>query len=151
MTALRWVLAWGHLLGLGVGLGAVWARSLALRGRLDADGIRRVLTADAWWGIAALLWVSTGLWRLFGATEKTTDFYFGNHVFWTKMLLFVGILAMEIRPIVVFTRWRKAVAAGATPDLSVAPRLARVSRIQAIMVVLMVLAATAMARGIGSR
>ena len=149
MTALRWFLAWGHLLGLGIGLGAVWARSQALRGRLDADGIRRVLTADAWWGIAALLWIPTGLWRLFGSTEKTTEYYFSNHVFWLKMLLFLGILIMEIRPIRVFGRWRRGLRTGATLDLNDAPRLARLSRAQAITVVLIVLAATAMARGIG--
>jgi putative membrane protein len=151
VTALRWFLAWAHLLGLGIGLGAVWVRGLALRGRLDAEGVRRVLAADAWWGIAALVWVSTGLWRLFGSTEKTTDYYLSNHVFWAKMLLFVGILAMEVRPIVTFTGWRRAVAAGAMPDTSAAPRLARVSRAQAFTVVLMVLAATAMARGLGAR
>ena len=110
-----------------------------------------MLAADAWWGIAALVWVSTGLWRLFGSTEKTTDYYLSNHVFWAKMLLFVGILAMEVRPIVTFTGWRRALAAGAAPDTSAAPRLARVSRAQAFTVVLMVLAATAMARGIGAR
>jgi len=35
-------------------------------------------------------------------------------------------------------------------DLAVARRLARISYIEAVLVVLMVLAATAMARGIGS-
>jgi putative membrane protein len=151
VTALRWFLAWAHLLGLGIGLGAVWVRALALRGRLDPEGIRRVLAADAWWGIAALLWISTGLWRLFAGTEKATDYYLSNHVFWAKMVLFVGILAMEVRPIVTFARWRRALAAGTAPDTSTAPRLARVSRVQAITVALMVLAATAMARGIGGR
>jgi len=151
VTALRWFLAWGHLLGLGIGLGAIWARSLALRGRLDADGIRRVLTADTWWGVAALLWIATGVWRLFGATEKATDYYLSNHIFWAKMVLLLGVLIMEVRPIVTFAGWRKALARGATPDTSTAPRLARVSRAQAITVVLMVLAAAAMARGIGGR
>jgi putative membrane protein len=101
--------------------------------------------------VAAILWISTGLWRLFGATEKSTDFYLSNHVFWTKMVLLLGILAMEVRPMVTLIRWRKAVAAGAVPDTSSASRLARVSRIQAVLVVLMVLAAAAMARGVGGR
>jgi putative membrane protein len=149
--ALRWFLASIHLLALGIGLGAVWVRARALAGRLDADGLRRTFAADAWWGVAALLWISTGLWRLFGATEKGTDFYLVNHVFWTKMVLLLGILAMEVRPMVTLTRWREAVAAGVAPDTASAGRLARVSRVQAVLVVLMVLAATAMARGLGGR
>jgi putative membrane protein len=149
--ALRWFLASIHLLALGIGLGAVWARAGALSGRLDADGLRRTFAADTWWAVAALLWISTGLWRLFGATEKSTDLYLSNHVFWTKMVLLLGILAMEVRPMVTLVRWRKGVAAGTAPDTSSAGRLARVSRIQAVLVVLMVLAATAMARGLGGR
>ena len=145
----RWLLAAVHLLGLGVGLGAVWARARALRGPLDSHGIRRVLAADAWWGIAALLWIGSGLWRLFGGVEKGTAFYFQNHVFWTKMGLFLLIIVLEIGPIVTFTTWRRQVAQGVVPDLSSAPRIARVSAIQAVLVVLMVFAATAMARGYG--
>ena len=148
---LRWLLAAVHLLALGIGLGSVYVRGKALNGRLDGDGVRRVLAADTWWGISAVLWIGSGLWRLFGSTEKTTDYYLSNHVFWTKMLLLAGILAMEIRPILTFTRWRREVARGLPPDTSSAGRLARLSFYQAAIVVLMVLAATAMARGIGAR
>jgi putative membrane protein len=149
--ALRWLLAFVHLLALGIGLGAVWARARVLSGRLDADRLRQAFVADTWWAVAAALWITTGLWRLFGETEKGTEYYLSNHVFWTKMVLLAGILAMEVRPIVVLTRWRKDVAAGRQPDTSSAGRLARVSRVQAGLVVLMVLAATAMARGLGAR
>src|SRR6266511_1832568 len=52
---IRWLLAALHLLALGIGLGAVWARGRALRDALDASGLRRAFHADAWWGIAAVL------------------------------------------------------------------------------------------------
>ena len=53
---LRWLLAAAHLLALGIGLGAVWARARAVGSRgLDLGGIKRALIADAWWGVAALL------------------------------------------------------------------------------------------------
>lgn len=45
---LRWLFAALHLLALGVGLGAVWARGRALRGELDEAGLRRAFSADAW-------------------------------------------------------------------------------------------------------
>jgi putative membrane protein len=148
---LRWVLAAVHLLALGIGLGAVYVRGRALSGRMDADKVRAALAADAWWGLAALLWVGSGLWRLFGSVEKDTAYYMGNHVFWTKMVLFIGILAMEIRPIITLSRWRRELARGIPPNTSSAARISRLSYGQAVLVVLMVLAATAMARGIGGR
>jgi putative membrane protein len=46
-------------------------------------------------------------------------------------------------------RWRQAVARGGVPDTQPAALLARISYVQAGLIVLMVLAATAMARGIG--
>jgi putative membrane protein len=88
---------------------------------------------------------------LFGSIEKDTAYYMGNHVFWTKMLLFIGILAMEIRPIITLSRWRRELARGIPPNTSSAGRISRLSYAQAVLVVLMVLAATAMARGIGAR
>ena len=98
---LRWLLAAVHLLALGIGLGSVWARARLLGApTLDGPTLRRALAADAWWGVAALLWVSSGLWRLLASTEKPTAYYVGNHVFWTKMALFGAILVLESRPIV---------------------------------------------------
>lgn len=48
-----WLLAAVHLLGLGIGLGAVYVRARALRGELDRGGLRRALQADIWWAVAA--------------------------------------------------------------------------------------------------
>jgi putative membrane protein len=147
----RWLLATVHLLALGIGLGAVWARGRGLGARLDPDGLRRVFAADAWWGVAAVLWIGTGLWRLLAGTEKGTDYYLASHVFWTKMVLLLGVLAMEVRPMLALMRWRRQLAAGSTPDTSSAGRLARISYAQAAMVALMAALAAAMARGIGGR
>jgi putative membrane protein len=148
---LRWVLAAVHLLALGIGLGAVYVRGRTLGGRIDADKVRAALSADAWWGMAAILWVGSGLWRLFGAVEKDTGYYMGSHVFWTKMVLFLGVLAMEVRPMLTLSRWRRDLARGIPPNTSSAARISRLSYAQAGLIVLMVLAATAMARGIGGR
>jgi putative membrane protein len=93
--------------------------------------------------------VATGLVRLLAGTEKPTGYYLHNHAFWAKMALFIAILLLEIRPIVTFGRWRAAVRRGELPSVVPAAALARVSYIQAVLTVLMVLAATAMARGLG--
>jgi uncharacterized membrane protein len=52
-----------HLLALAIGLPAVFLRGRALKGPLDADGLRRLLASDSAWGIAALLWIVIGLLR----------------------------------------------------------------------------------------
>jgi putative membrane protein len=145
--SLRWLLAFLHLLGLGIGLGAERARARALRGPLDATGVRQVLSADAWWGIAALVWISTGLLRAFAGFEKGTTFYLQNRLFLAKIGLLIIILVLEAGPIVEFSRWRAAVRRGFTPDTSRAGRIAGTSIIQAVLVILMVLAATGIARG----
>ena len=70
---LRLLLAALHLIALGIGLGAVWARGNALNRPLDRAAMVRAFHADTWWGIAAVLWISTGLWRLLAGTEKATS------------------------------------------------------------------------------
>jgi putative membrane protein len=108
-----------------------------------------VFLADSLWGLAAVLWISTGLWRLLAGLEKGTGYYLQNHVFLSKMALLALILVLELRPMVTLIKWRSAVSRGQTPDIRAAPSLARISFVQAGLVVLMVLAATAMARGVG--
>ena len=148
---IRWLLAALHLLALGLGLGAVWARGRALRGPLDADGLRRVFYADNFWGMAAVLWLVTGPIRAFAGFEKGTTYYLHNDLFLTKMALLVVLLALEAWPMSVLIRWRVAQGKGNPVDTSAAPTLARISVIEAAVVVAMVLAATAMARGLGYR
>ena len=62
-----------HLLALAIGLPAVFLRGRALKGPLDADGLRRLLAADNVWGIAAVLWIATGLLRAFGGSRKVRN------------------------------------------------------------------------------
>jgi putative membrane protein len=144
---LQWLLAALHLLALGIGLGAVAVRAAALGSAPDPGALRRTFLADTAWGVAAVLWIVTGLWRAFGGVEKGTDYYLSNGAFLLKMALLVAILALEVRPMSTLIRWRVAGRRGQTVDAGAAPALARISWIQAALVVLMVFAATAMARG----
>jgi putative membrane protein len=145
---LRWMLATIHLLALPLGLGAVWARARALRGSLDADGLRRVFVADSLWGLAAVVWISTGLIRAFGTLEKGPYYYIGEPAFRLKLALLLIILLLEIRPMATLIRWRLRARRGEPVVTGAARALARISEIQTLVVVLMVFAATAMARGL---
>ena len=140
-----------HVLALGIGLPAIFLRGRALKGALDREGIRRVLLADTAWGIAAALWLATGLLRAFAGLEKGTAFYLHSWLFLLKMALFVMIVLLELRPMLTLGRWRSALRAGGTPDTAVARTLFRLSHAELALVVMMVFVASFMARGFGVR
>ena len=87
--------------------------------------------------------------RVIGGLEKSMDYYLQNHVFWGKMTLLLAILVLEVSPMVTLARWRVQLRRGELPDTRLAGRFANISYLQAVLVLLMVMAATAMARGIG--
>ncbi|MEX2221669.1 MAG: DUF2214 family protein [Candidatus Rokuibacteriota bacterium] len=138
-----------HLLALAIGLPAVFLRGRALKGPLDADGLRRLLAADTAWGVAAGLWIVTGLLRAFGGLEKGTEFYLRSPLFWTKMALFLVVLLLEIRPMVTFIRWRALLGRGQAIDTSPARALYTLNHVELAIVVVMVFVASLMARGVG--
>lgn len=148
----RLTLAWLHLLALALGLAGLWARARALRASLrnpeDAGALRRAYAGDAWWGVAAALWLVTGLWRLFAGSEKATAYYMANHAFWLKMTLFGAVAALEVWPMLTLMRWRTGRALPTSRD---AGRIEVLSYVQCALVVAMVLAAAGMARGYGTR
>lgn len=138
-----------HLLALAMGLPAVFLRGRALKGPLDADGLRRLLAADNVWGIAAVLWIVTGLLRAFGGLEKGADFYLRSPLFWTKIALFLVVLLLEIRPMATFIRWRVKLGRGEAVDTSAARALYTLNHVELAIVVVMVFVASLMARGVG--
>ena len=138
-----------HLLALGIGLGAIWTRSRSLRGPLDRAGLERVFSADTWWGVAAAVWLFTGVVRVLSSLDKGQEYYINNRLFLLKMILFVIVVALEVAPMRALIRWRKEVRSGELPDTAQASAFATRSTVQAVLVVLMVIAAAGMARGLG--
>lgn len=144
---LRWFIATLHLLTLPLGLGAVWARSRGLWLARSASDLPRVFLADNLWGLAAILWISTGLLRVFGGLEKGSAYYLHDRAFYVKMGLLAAVLLFEIWPMTTLIRWRISKRRGAPIHMGSAPALARIGVIQVGLIVLMVFAATAVARG----
>jgi putative membrane protein len=138
-----------HVLALAVGLPSVLVRGRALKGPLDAAGLRRLFAADNLWGVAALLWITTGLLRAFGGLEKGTEFYLHSRFFWLKLALFAAVLALEVWPMATFIRWRVQRGRGQVPDTSRAPVFYLINHIEMGLVVVMVFVASFMARGFG--
>jgi putative membrane protein len=155
---LQLLLAGLHLLALAIGLAAVLARAraLALVARRDLGGetLRRAFAADAAWGIAAALWIATGLWRWLAGLERAAGYYNANPVFHAKMGLLAIVLLLEAWPMVTLVRWRAALRRGTEEAVALpgaARRMATISYAQAGLVVAMVFLAAAMARGFGAR
>jgi putative membrane protein len=65
------------------------------------------------------------------------------------MTLLVLILILEVPTMLELMRWRASIRKGAVPNLKKARSYARYCVIQTVLLVLMVFAATGMARGIG--
>lgn len=138
-----------HLLGLGVGLGAVFMRGVYLRGTLDEAGLRRVHMADNFWGVAAILWIGSGLWRAFGGLEKGTAFYLHNPLFHLKMGIFGLTFLLELWPMTVFLRQRIDLARGRPLQPFADAALRRINDVEVVLLVVLVFVASAMARGLG--
>jgi putative membrane protein len=149
MAAMSAILSALHLLALAIGLPAVVLRARALAEADDPAALRRALTADSWWGIAAVLWLVTGPARAFGPFEKGTAFYLSSPLFYAKLGLFLSIFLLEIVPMATLIRWRMALGRGESPDLGAARLFATLSWIEAALVVTIVFVAAFMARGVG--
>ncbi|MBB3000016.1 putative membrane protein [Paraburkholderia tropica] len=145
----RWLLAAIHLLAFGFALASIVRRSRGLRRCTSTEGLPAIFSADNGWGGSALVLIVTGAMRAFGGFERGANYYLHEPLFHVKMGAFALILLLEIAPMMALLRWRNAVKNGDVPDLTHAPKYARIGRWQTLLLVVMVFAATGMARGIG--
>ena len=147
--ALSYILATLHILTFGIGFYGVWSRANALKKLKDVSGLDDVFKADNLWGLAALLWIATGLWRAFGGLEKGSGYYLHSTIFIIKMSLFVLVFLIEIKPMMTLTKWRTQKRKQQLIDFSSARQLAFLSHLELGLITIIVCMATAMARGIG--
>ena len=84
--------------------------------------------------------------------EKGAAYYAHSLPFMIKMALFAAIGLLSIYPTLVFLGWRRAFARGEPPSIDPArhQRLRRIIHIEATLLVLMVLCASMIARGVGT-
>ncbi|MFN0179601.1 MAG: DUF2214 family protein [Gemmatimonadales bacterium] len=144
------ILSTMHLFALAIGLPGIFLRARWLGAvQKDPAALAGVFRADNAWGIAAALWLVTGLARAFGPFEKGEAFYLHSGAFWLKMTLFALVVALEVWPMITLIKWRRAQAKKLPIDLSIAPKLQLVSRIELALTCAMPFVASAMARGVG--
>ena len=113
-----------------------------MRGEVDARTVRRLGVADAILGVSAGILLVVGLLRVF-YFEKGASFYWHNVSFIAKFALFLAVGLLSIYPTVKYLAWRKGV------DAASVARVRRILHWELIGVVLILLFAALMARGIG--
>lgn len=112
---------------------------------------RKLQVADIIFGVSAGIVLIVGFLRVF-LFEKGDSYYFHSLPFIAKLVLFTLIGLLSIYPTVEFLSWRKALKAGRLPVVSDGKRRLIRSLIhwELIAVVLVILSASLMARGVGN-
>jgi putative membrane protein len=115
---------------------------VVIRDELNIRNARRLARADMVVGLSAGVLLVVGLLRVV-YLEKGTAFYFHNAAFIAKMTLFVVVALLSVYPTLKFLSWRKGIDPAAVPTIRL------VLHLELVGVVLILLCAALMARGIG--
>jgi putative membrane protein len=144
------VLAYAHHLAVFGLVGILFAQFVLVKPGLTGARLTQVAEIDRAYGIFAILVVIAGVTRVYLGSAGEA-FYFSNHVFWTKIALFILVGLLSIGPTMAIVKWRKAAAADGqyvVPEDAIRGAR-RWIHIELFMLALIPLAAAAMARGAG--
>lgn len=117
---------------------------------LDLARARRLIIIDMAYGLSAGLVLATGLARVIWY-GKGLDYYLGNSLFHAKVGLFILVGLISVVPTFVFLNWRNNLKAGEVPLVSAgkARLVTWVIRLELLLLLIIPLLATLMARGHG--
>ena len=128
----------------------LFAEMLLLKQPLTLASARKIQRYDAVYGAAAGLVIVVGVLRVI-YFEKGTDYYLHSTPFIAKMMLFLIIGLLSIYPTMTFLKWNISLKQGLVPVISNAQQrgLRMVMHVEATLLLLVILCATMMAKGIG--
>lgn len=117
---------------------------------LDLQRARRLIMVDMAYGLCAGLVLVTGLARVIWY-GKGLDYYLGNGLLHAKVGLFILVGLISVVPTFVFINWRNSLKAGQVPQVSAgkARLVIMVIRLELLLLLIIPLLATLMARGHG--
>ena len=123
---------------------------VAYRQNLTVAEARNIQRVDLAYGIAAGLVLVAGFLRVY-FFEKGSPYYFSNHIFWTKIVLFTIVGLLSIYPTIRYIKWNPVLETNKSPDISDAEykNIRLLLWLEMIGLILILFAAPAMARGIG--
>ena len=144
------IMAFLHHLAAFTLVGVIIYEHTAFRKDLSITEARRLQRMDMLYGISAAILLVVGLLRVFNF-EKGASFYAQNWFFWTKMIGFALAGLLSIYPTVRFVSWNKSLANNQAPEISDLEfaRIKLILRLELLGIVIIILSAAMMARGIG--
>ncbi len=110
------LMAFFHHLAAFTLAGALVVELVLVHQPLTLASARRILAADAVFGLSAAVLLVVGLVRVFHF-EKGADYYFSSFTFIIKFSVFLALAVLAAMPTAVFLSWRKAVRAGQVPQV----------------------------------
>ena len=144
------IFAFLHHLAAFTLVSAVTVEFVLLRSALSLESARKLQIADMVLGASAGVVLVVGSLRIL-YFEKGALYYMHSGAFMAKFSLFVIVALLSIVPTIEFVKWRGAVKQGQVPTVT-AERLGtlrKIVHIELMGIVLILLFAAMMARGVG--
>lgn|SRR5574341_1297267 len=144
------IMAFLHHLAAFSLTGSIIYEHVAFRKDLTLAEARRIQRMDIIYGISAAMVLIIGLLRVF-YYEKGAPFYAHNLFFWTKMTGFALVALLSVYPTVRFLSWIKSLAKNEPPQMTdkEVSTIKLILRLEMAGIVLILLSAALMARGVG--
>jgi putative membrane protein len=116
-----------------------------LKPTLTRQEVRRIANIDGIYGLASIVLVAAGLTLWFGV-GKPAEYYTSNWIFHLKWTLFVVVGILSIIPTIFFMKQRKG---DPEEEVAVPSRIKNFVRIELIILFIIPILASIMAKGIG--
>lgn len=138
-----------HLAAFAV-VAALAVEFVLMRGEITSRSARWLQRTDMIFGLSAGVLLLVGLLRVF-YFEKGAGYYFHSWPFLAKLVLFLAVGLASVPPTLEFLSWRRVQRQGQVPVLGDERRrrLRALMHFELIGVVLILLCAALMARGVG--
>lgn len=134
-----------HFISFMIVFAMVFAERIMLKENITRARVKHLWKVDGIYGLFSILAVLAGLYLWFG-TGKPAEFYSQNHIFLTKVGLFIIVGVLSIWPTMFYFKNKK----GNHDDPIIVPRRIRlIVRIELTILLIIPLLATLMAQGVG--
>lgn len=134
-----------HFIGIMVVFAMVFAENVMLSERVSRAKVNRLLKVDGIYGLFSIVVVAAGLYLWMGV-GKPEEYYTNNHIFLTKVGLFIVVGILSLWPTIFYFKNRK----GDLADEVAVPKIIRIIiKVELVLLIVIPLLATLMAQGVG--
>ena len=141
-TLLRYI----HFVSIFVIVGTLSAEAVLVKSTMTRKELGRLAKIDGLYGIAALSLLGAGLTLWLGGLGKPDYFYSKNWIFHTKILLFLLVGILSIKPTVFFLKQRKG---DQLESVTIPGSIKTILKIELAILAIIPLLAGLMAKGVG--